>query len=87
VNTLFLVLTCLTLGIVAYTSPSDTVTFDKAETGKLPAGWTAGQTGIGRAIWTVVQDATAPSQPNAVKQSGTATYPICVKDDTSIQRG
>ena len=86
-NTLLLVLTCLTLGIVAHASQSDTVTFDKAETGKPPTGWTAGQTGAGRAIWTVVPDATAPSQPNVLKQSGTATYPVCLRDDTSIQNG
>ena len=86
-NTLLLVLTCVTLGIVAYSSPSETVTFDKAEPGKPPGGWTTGQTGTGRAIWTVVPDATAPSQPNVLKQSGTATYPVCIKDDTSIQNG
>ena len=86
-TTLLLVLTGLTLGIFATSSSSETVTFDTAETGKPPAGWTAGQTGSGRPMWTVVADATAPSKPNVLKQSGTATYPVCIKDDTSIQNG
>jgi len=49
--------------------------FDKDEAGKPPAGWMATQTGSGQAQWTVIADASAPSQPNVLKQSGTATYP------------
>ena len=52
-----------------------------------PAGWTATQTGTGQAKWAVVQDDTAPSKPNVLKQSGQATYPVCLKDDTSIKDG
>ena len=33
------------------------------------------------------QDDTAPSKPNVLKQSGQATYPVCLKDDTSIKDG
>lgn len=65
----------------------ETINFDKAETGKVPSGWTATQTGSGQAKWEVVQDATAPSKPNVLKQSGQATYPVCLKDDTSIKDG
>lgn len=82
-----LVMACLTPGILADASPSGTVTFDTAEAGKPPAGWTAGQTGAGRAVWAVVPDATAPSPPNVLKQSGTAAYPICLKDGPAIQNG
>jgi len=35
----------------------------------------------------VVQDATAPSKPNVLKQSGQATFPVCMKDDTSLKDG
>jgi hypothetical protein len=43
---------------------------------------------IGRqAIWLVVPDPTAPSKPNVLKQSGQATYPVCIKDDTSLKDG
>jgi Domain of Unknown Function (DUF1080) len=79
-----LVLATLALGIAP---SSGTVNFDTAEIGKPPAGWTAGQTGSGQATWTVVADATAPSKPNVLKQSGKATYPVCIKDDTNIKDG
>jgi 3-keto-disaccharide hydrolase len=66
---------------------SETVNFDKAEVGKPPAGWTATQTGTGQARWAVVPDETAPSKPNVLKQTGQATYPVCLKDDTTLKDG
>jgi Domain of Unknown Function (DUF1080) len=66
---------------------AETVNFDKADAGKSPSGWTATQTGTGQAKWVVVQDDTAPSKPNVLKQSGQATYPVCLKDDTSLRDG
>jgi hypothetical protein len=74
------------LALGTFSSP-ETVNFDSAETGRPPAGWTAGQTGRGQAHWAVVADATAPSRPNVLKQSGNATYPVCIKDDTNIKDG
>ena len=67
--------------------PAGSSNFDKAEVGKAPSGWTATQTGTGHASWAVVVDDTAPSKPNVLKQSGQATYPICLKDDTNIKDG
>lgn len=81
---LTLTLTMLTL---AGAPAAETVNFDTAEIGKPPAGWTATQTGRGRAKWEVVRDETAPSKPNVLKQSGEATYPVCFKDDTAIKDG
>jgi hypothetical protein len=66
---------------------ADTVNFDSIKTGAPPPGWTATQTGSGSAKWSVEADATAPSKPNVLKQSGRATYPVCLKDDTSIANG
>ena len=66
---------------------ADTVSFDDLKTGAPPPGWTATKTGKGEAKWAVVVDDTAPSKPNVLKQSGEATYPVCIKDDTSIQDG
>src|SRR5215212_5057758 len=77
----------LTATLLAAAAPPQTVNFDKAEAGKPPAGWTATQTGTGQAQWSVVQDPTAPSKPNVLKQSGQATYPVCLKDDTSVKDG
>jgi hypothetical protein len=73
--------------LVLAAAPPETVNFDKAEAGKPPSGWTATQTGSGQARWAVIQDTSAPSKPNVLKQSGQATYPICLKDDASIKDG
>src|SRR5258706_10084 len=64
-----------------------TVNFDNDQIGKSPPGWTATQTGNGQAKWTVEKDDTAPSKPNVLKQSGEATYPVCIKDDTRVKDG
>jgi hypothetical protein len=64
-----------------------TVNFDDATPGGAPGGWTATKTGTGEPKWAVVADDTAPSKPNVLKQSGEATYPVCIKDATSIKDG
>ena len=64
-----------------------TVNFDDAAPGGAPSGWVATKTGTGDPKWVVVADETAPSKPNVLKQSGEATYPVCIKDDTSIRDG
>lgn len=77
----------LAMSLFASSLAAQTVNFDSAETGKPPAGWTASQTGSGAARWAVVADASAPSKPNVLKQSGEATYPVCIKDDTNLKDG
>jgi len=79
--------TTILVSAVLAAAATETVDFDKAEVGKPPSGWTATQTGSGQAKWAIVQDDTAPSKPNALKQSGQATYPVCLKDDTSLKDG
>jgi hypothetical protein len=64
-----------------------TVNFDNAKIGSPPAGWTCTKTGSGAPKWTVEKDETAPSKPNVLKQSGEATYPVCMKDDSSLKDG
>ena len=73
--------------LMAGAALAETVNFDDAEVGKPPRHWTAAKTGSGEAKWAVVADDTAPSKPNVLKQSGEATYPICLKDDTSLKDG
>jgi hypothetical protein len=63
------------------------VKFDDLKTGAPPPGWTATKTGTGTPKWTVEKDPTAPSTPNVLKQSGQATYPVCIKDDTNLKDG
>lgn len=66
---------------------AETITFDQDAVGSLPNGWTAGVTGRGTPKWAIETDATAPSPPNVLKQSGTGTFPWCVKNGTSLTDG
>jgi len=65
----------------------ETINFDRNGTGVLPSGWKAGVSGHGSPQWAVERDETAPSPPNVLKQSGSGTFPWCVKTDTSIENG
>src|SRR5258708_22969024 len=66
---------------------AETANFDDAPIGSAPKGWTITMTGKGNPQWTVEKDDTAPSQANVLKQSGKATYPLALKDGTSIKNG
>src|SRR5258707_64433 len=79
----FAVVTSLTIGAAL----DDTINFDDLKTGAPPPGWTATKTGKGDPKWEVVADDSAPSKPNVLKQSGEATYPVCIKDDISLKDG
>src|SRR5450631_1203761 len=63
------------------------VSFEGIQTGVAPAGWTSTLTGSGDPKWTVESDETAPSKSKVLKQSGRATYPLILKNDTSIKDG
>ena len=73
--------------LITSAARAGTVNFDDMKTGASPPGWTATQTGKGAAKWTIEKDDTAPSKPNVLKQSGEATYPVCLKNDTSLKDG
>ncbi|MGE5093595.1 MAG: hypothetical protein ACM3SO_00555 [Betaproteobacteria bacterium] len=61
--------------------------FDTAARPALPAGWISGVTGKGSPRWSVERDATAPSPPNVLRQSGSGTFPWCVKRDAALESG
>jgi hypothetical protein len=74
--------------IASEASMGETFNFDGDKPGALPAAWAAGVTGSGgKPLWTVEADATAPSQPNVLKQSGFGTFPWCVKRASSLTDG
>src|SRR6266705_3540436 len=73
--------------VLATIALAEAVNFDNLKVGAPPPGWTATRTGTGDAKWTVEKDATAPSPPNGLKQSGQATYPVCIKDDAVLKDG
>jgi hypothetical protein len=63
------------------------ISFESTQTGIVPEGWMATLTGSGDPKWTVENDETAPSKSKVLKQSGRATYPLLLKNDTSIKDG
>jgi len=66
---------------------AETISFDQDAAGAVPAGWRAGVTGRGSPKWAIETDATAPSKPNVLRQSGSGTFPWCVKPDASMADG
>ena len=66
---------------------AETDTFDKAHPGSPPSDWTCGVTGRGAPKWMIEADASAPSKPNVLKQSGSGAFPWCVKKDVAIADG
>jgi hypothetical protein len=63
------------------------ISFESTQIGVAPEGWTATLTGSGDPKWTVESDETAPSKSKVLKQSGRATYPLILKNDTNIKDG
>src|SRR5213593_140734 len=74
-------------GITSGAVKGETINFDRDQVGSLPADWVAGVTGRGTPQWSIEADATAPSPPNVLKQSGSGTFPWCVKRDASFADG
>ena len=66
---------------------AETIAFDSDRPGATPPGWQAGVTGKGTPRWTVEADATAPSKPNVLRQSGSGTFPWCVRQSTALSDG
>ena len=84
-KTLSLTIMAMTMAIGL--AAAETVNFDDMKAGPPPPGWSATQTGSGTAKWSVEKDASAPSKPNVLKQSGQATFPVCFKNDTNLKDG
>lgn len=81
--------------LMTISASAEIVNFDSEKLGSLPNGWLAGDTGgmWSRLLsknafkWSVETDATAPSKANVLKQSGTGTFPWCVKKDVQLTNG
>ena len=63
------------------------VGFDADAVGAPPAGWTCGVTGRGSPKWQVAEDAGAPSARHVLQQTGSGTFPWCVRSGTAIADG
>jgi hypothetical protein len=66
---------------------ADKASFETDAIGTPPQGWTVTLTGRGNPKWTVEQDQTAPSKLKVLKQSGQATFPLLLRDGSSIKDG
>jgi 3-keto-disaccharide hydrolase len=66
---------------------ADQASFTEDAVGASPKGWTATMTGKGNPKWTVEEDPTARSKARVVRQSGTATFPLLLKEGTSLKNG
>ena len=61
--------------------------FDTGKPGTLPMGWEGGVTGKGTPRWVIEADPSAPSPPQVLSQTGSATFAWCVRRDASIADG
>jgi len=75
------------LCMVEGSAMAEQATFADDPVGATPKGWTATMTGSGKPRWTVEEDGTASSSSKVVKQSGRATYPLLLRDGTSLKDG
>ena len=73
--------------VLASAARAEAVNFDADKPGAPPAGWECGSTGGGSPRWTVEADVSAPSKSNVLKQSGSGTFPWCVKAGTALADG
>jgi 3-keto-disaccharide hydrolase len=80
---------CIAAATIFATSAAfaETINFDADGRGGMPAGWQQGVTGKGTPRWAVKEDATAPSKPHVLEQSGTGTFPWCVLARTKLENG
>ena len=77
----------LAIGMLATTATAEPSGFDQDKVGGLPAGWICGSTDGGAPRWRVEADDSAPSPPNVLKQSGSGSFPWCVKQGTALADG
>ena len=82
-----LVVLAITAGASTSSILADTVDFNDAKPGAVPPPWIGTQTGQGKAKWSVEKDRDAAGNSCVLKQSGQAAYPVCIKDDVSLQNG
>jgi hypothetical protein len=71
----------------ALSAHAQTENFDRTAAGALPEGWTCGVTGRGSPKWGVAEDPAAPSPKNVLQQTGSGSFPWCVKKDVALADG
>jgi hypothetical protein len=77
----------LLASFVSVSAFAQSVNFASDAVGSPPAGWTCGVTGSGKPRWAVAADPAAPSKSNVLMQSGSGTFPWCVKSGSALADG
>jgi hypothetical protein len=85
------VLAVLILGW-ATAAAAETIGFDAASTGSLPAGWSAAMTSAGGAPkWEVLRDDSAPSKPHVLGQTSNdrtrGRFPLAILESANLRDG
>ena len=82
------------LGLLVFAAlcGAQTVNFDSAAVGSVPAGWTVAMTHTGGAPkWEVLKDDSAPSQPNVLAQTSTdrtgGRFPLAIYEKANLTNG
>ncbi len=81
------ILAAALLWINAMNAYAEADNFDQAAAGTPPHAWKSGVTGGGSPRWQIEADPTAPSRPNVLKQTGSGTFPWCVRNGAAIADG
>jgi hypothetical protein len=77
---------CVALWCVSASAMADPINFNADVVGQAPTGWTCGATGRGTPKWTVETDPSAPAG-KVLRQSGSAAFPWCVRNNTTLTDG
>ena len=80
------------LALLLVTGRAETINFDSAPAGSLPAGWTSAMTHSGGAPqWAVLTDDTAPSKPHVLAQTSTdrtsGRFPLAILERANFRDG
>ena len=72
---------------VSVSAMAEPISFDADRIGQPPTVSTCVATGRGSPKWTVEADPISPGKGKVLRQSGTATFPWCVKSDAQLTDG
>lgn len=81
------VLTAMSVTLASTAGLAQSARFDNDTVGSPATGWVSGVTGRGTPRWLVTADPDAPSGLNVLMQSGSGTFPWCVKTGTAVTDG
>lgn len=77
----------LLASLVSTSALAQTASFDGDPVGSPPTGWACGVTGSGTPHWAVAADRETPGKAKVLVQSGSGTFPWCVRSGTALADG